>query len=159
MTQSNDYVRPGRAFPGVGVGAIVRWGGHLLMVQRAGAHGAGTWSVPGGWVDMWEDPMHAAEREVWEETGLVVQARKPLGWTDSPFPNENIHAVTLWIECSFDSSHGEANTIRVTEPDKCPKVEWVPLKAVAARSLFHPLNRWWWEHPQLALIDGTGAEK
>lgn len=154
MTQSNDLERPGRVHPGVGVGAIVRLDWHLLMVQRAGAHGAGSWSVPGGWVDLWEDPMQAAEREVWEETGLVVHARNPLGWTDSPFPDENIHAVTLWIVCSVDTVDGKAQTIRVTEPDKCPKVEWVPFRDVAARPLFRPFNRWWWEHPQMALNDG-----
>lgn len=139
------------------MGAIVRWGGYLLMVERAGAHGAGTWSVPGGWVEMWEHPLQAAEREVKEETGLTIWATKPLGWTDSQFPDDNVHAVTLWIECSFSSDHGEAQTIRVTEPEKCPKVEWVSHLEVGKRPLFHPLDRWWREQGWMPRNDGSGG--
>lgn len=79
--------RPGREWPGVGVGVLVRRpadaGDELLMVRRAGAHGAGTWSVPGGWVEYGEDPMDAAVREVRDETGLVVAAMTPMGWSSA----------------------------------------------------------------------------
>lgn len=131
-------MKPGRAHPGIGVGAIVVKDGCLLMVRRDGAHGAGTWSVPGGWVELWEDPFDAAAREVLEETGVTVGPLWQKGWTDSQHQYEEVHAVTLWVECRYWSGEPQ-----VTEPEKCPEVKWVPLAEVLNRPLFHPLRRWW----------------
>lgn len=131
-------MKPGRVFPGVGVGAVVVHDDRLLMVQRAGAHGAGTWSIPGGWLEMWEDPLRAAEREVAEETGVIVQARERSGWGDAHFVDDGVHAITLFVLCDYLS--GEP---RILEPDKCPDVEWVPLEVVDDRRLFRPFDSWW----------------
>ncbi|PMH44916.1 hypothetical protein BCU68_11445 [Vibrio sp. 10N.286.49.B3] len=40
-------------------------------------------SLPGGLIDAGEEPFRAAEREAWEEAGLVVTAVKKLGYTDT----------------------------------------------------------------------------
>lgn len=129
--------KPGRIHPGVGTGAVVVKDGALLMIERLGAHGAGTWSVPGGWVELWEDPHVAAEREVMEETGVEVKALGALGWTDSQHRDEGVHAVTLWVYCKYIS--GDPT---VVEPEKCPRVEWVPFQEIENRKLFHPLDVW-----------------
>ena len=39
---------------GVGCAAIIIRDGKFLMMKRAGKHGAGTWSVPGGWQEIGE---------------------------------------------------------------------------------------------------------
>lgn len=131
-------MKPGRVWPGIGTGAVVKREGCLLMVLRAGSHGADQWSVPGGWVEMWEDPAKGAEREALEETGVKVRAMASLGWTDAQHPNEGIHAVTLWVRCAYVS--GDPS---VVEPEKCPAVEWVPFSMVGRRPLFKPLESWW----------------
>lgn len=131
-------MKPGRQWPGVGVGAIVKHRDRLLMVRRDGAHGAGKWSVPGGWVEMWESPLQAAEREVLEETGLRVGALSGLGWSDSQHRDDGIHAVTLWVGCVYLSGKPS-----VVEPDKCPEVAWIPLTEVRNRPLFEPMDEWW----------------
>lgn len=133
-----DAYKPGRVHVGVGVGALVGGhGGPLLMVRREGAHGAGTWSVPGGWVEFGEDPMDAAVREVKEETGITVRAIEPLGWT-STVHAEGIHSVTLWVRCLHAGGHP-----RVVEPDKCPEVQWVSLAHVADLRLFDGIASAW----------------
>ena len=55
------------------VGAIVHDDDHrLLVVRRANPPAAGRWSVPGGRVEDDETDAQALQREVLEETGLVV---------------------------------------------------------------------------------------
>ena len=58
--------------PGVGAAVVVfDDDGRILMVKRApGATRSGFWSVPAGFVDYGEDVREAAQRELFEETGL-----------------------------------------------------------------------------------------
>lgn len=146
-------MRPGREWPGVGTGAIVVRDGRLLMVLRAGAHGAGTWSVPGGWVEFQEDPLEGAVREVAEETGVTAGFPRPMGWTSVVHDDgtEIVHALTLWVLCRWIEGLG-----RVVERDKCPKVEWVGFKEVLDRPLFEPLADWWPAH-RLGILDAAIA--
>jgi 8-oxo-dGTP pyrophosphatase MutT (NUDIX family) len=44
----------------------------LLLRYAPGQPGAGLWGLPGGMLDHGEDPLSAACREVWEETGIVL---------------------------------------------------------------------------------------
>ena len=59
--------------PKVAAGALVEKEGKILLVRRLNEPAIGKWSFPGGFVDAHEDPAEAACREVFEETGLVVQ--------------------------------------------------------------------------------------
>jgi 8-oxo-dGTP diphosphatase len=59
--------------PKVAAGVIVEKDGQVLLVRRAGDPARGLWSFPAGFVDAFEDPARAAERECLEETGLVVE--------------------------------------------------------------------------------------
>lgn len=124
----------GRVF--VGVAAVVVHDGRLLMVRRAGAHGAGSWSVPGGWQERGELIEQTAVREVAEETGAQVRALGAWSpaWTTGTVEQMGTPATTLWVRCEYLS--GEPT---VLEPAKCPEVEWVPLDQVADRALYWPL--------------------
>lgn len=124
----------------VGVGAIVERGGHLLMIRRGGvgafaSDGLGTWSVPGGWLERGETPHEAAEREVLEETGVVVVALEDVGFVCCESYNGLFQIVTLFVRCGY--AGGEPT---VTEPDKCPEVGWVALSEVDDLPLFSPLE-------------------
>ena len=69
MTTS-DRLFPSR--PIVGVGAVVVDAGSVLLVKRGQAPLKGEWSLPGGAVEVGETLSAAIQREVFEETGLVV---------------------------------------------------------------------------------------
>lgn len=60
--------------PIVGVGAVIIHDGRALIVQRAGEPRKGEWTVPGGVLEIGETLRSGTEREVLEETGLVVKA-------------------------------------------------------------------------------------
>ncbi|MDO9528191.1 MAG: NUDIX hydrolase [Syntrophales bacterium] len=64
--------------PRVGVGAIVLKDGKVLLVKRGIPPSKGLWAIPGGSVELGETLQEAAEREILEETGLVIRAGKPI---------------------------------------------------------------------------------
>ena len=59
--------------PIVGVGVIVLRNGLVLLGERIGSHGSGTWALPGGHLEFGETVEQCAAREVLEETGLKLQ--------------------------------------------------------------------------------------
>lgn len=64
--------------PQPAVGAVVFRQGRVLLVRRAKDPAAGTWAIPGGRVRLGETLQQAAEREIFEETGLTVKAGAPV---------------------------------------------------------------------------------
>jgi len=62
--------------PKVAAGVLVEKGGKVLLVRRVNDPQRGLWSFPAGFVNAYEDPARAAERECLEETGLVVRATR-----------------------------------------------------------------------------------
>lgn len=126
----------------VGVAAWVERDGDLLMIERGGvgqfaSDGFGTWSVPGGWLDFGESPIKAAERETLEESGVTVRAVEEMGHVCCQSYDEQFQIVTLFVRCEYVSGQPT-----ITEPDKCPSVEWVPLGALDDMSLFRPIEAW-----------------
>jgi 8-oxo-dGTP diphosphatase len=59
--------------PLVGVGAVIFRGEEVLLVRRGQEPAKGSWSLPGGMVEVGESLEAAIKREVWEETGLTVK--------------------------------------------------------------------------------------
>ena len=64
--------------PQVAVGAIVFKEDKVLLVLRGKPPAEKQWSIPGGCVELGETLQEAAEREITEETGIVIQAKKPI---------------------------------------------------------------------------------
>jgi len=71
---SNHY--PDR--PRAAVGAVVFKEDAVLLVQRGQPPGEGSWSIPGGSVRVGETLQQAAEREILEETGIIIRAAEPV---------------------------------------------------------------------------------
>jgi 8-oxo-dGTP diphosphatase len=86
----------------VGVGtATFIWShqGEVLMNCRAGAHGAGSWCPPGGWLDYGENLADGSAREVFEETTLEVFLLEQIHTSTELFPDRNLQSVTTFHEC------------------------------------------------------------
>ena len=71
--------------PALAVGAVVFKDDRVLLVKRGNPPAQGVWAIPGGSVELGETLKNAAEREVLEETGIVIKAGDPV------FSFESIH--------------------------------------------------------------------
>lgn len=119
----------------VGVGVFVFKDGKFLMQQRHGAHGAGSWSVPGGHLELGESFEETACREVKEETDLEISNVRFGAVTNDIFVDEGKHYVTVWMLSDWQSG-----TEHITEPDKCLNQAWHTFDDLPS-PLFLPWNQ------------------
>ena len=118
----------------VEVGVFVKRNGKILVGKRKGSHGAGTWALPGGHLEPGESFERCCEREVLEETGLVVNNISPMVFTNDVFHQEGLHYITLFFKGEYES--GEAI---VAEPLHCEEWRWVSLEDIP-QPIFLPLS-------------------
>ncbi|MEO1368515.1 MAG: NUDIX domain-containing protein [Acidobacteriota bacterium] len=116
----------------IGVGVVIARRDLVLVGRRRGAHGGGTWALPGGNLEFGESPQTCARREVLEETGLVVDDIIHAAFTHDVF-DDGQHYVTLFVQAGRFT--GEPRNL---EPDKCDGWEWRPWDALP-EPLFVPL--------------------
>ncbi|UCD77701.1 MAG: NUDIX hydrolase [Desulfobacterales bacterium] len=64
--------------PRVAVGAIVFKDNKVLLVRRGKPPAEDLWAIPGGSVEIGETLKAAAEREIFEETGITILAVEPV---------------------------------------------------------------------------------
>jgi ADP-ribose pyrophosphatase YjhB (NUDIX family) len=61
------------------VGGIIERNGKFVLIREAQGVEKGKWNIPAGWIDVGENPVAAAKREVQEETGHVFEPKLLLG--------------------------------------------------------------------------------
>ena len=93
--------------PLVGVGAVIFRGGEVLLVRRGQEPAKGSWSLPGGLVELGEGLEAALVREVMEETGLFVKVLGITAVLERVYRDaeENIpyHYVLIDFACDYVS--------------------------------------------------------
>ena len=86
--------------PALAADAAVRRGDSVLLIQRKHPPMQGAWALPGGFVDQGEDPLHAAIRELKEETGLDGHSPRLLMVMGEPNRDPRKHIVSIVYEIS-----------------------------------------------------------
>ncbi|GAP15499.1 ADP-ribose pyrophosphatase [Longilinea arvoryzae] len=82
------------ADPKVAAAVVVLVDELVLLDRRVNEPNRGKWSMPAGFVDAYEDPARAAERECFEETGLQVHVT---GLLDVLAGREHSHGADILI--------------------------------------------------------------
>jgi len=96
---TDDRAYPSRPF--VGVRAVVIDQELVLLVKRGRPPLAGHWSLPGGAVETGETLVAAVQREVYEETGLVVDVGPRLAVLDRIHLDANGRAEYHYVLIDF----------------------------------------------------------
>lgn len=97
--------------------AITEKNGRFLMIERKQPEGSLLWTFPSGKIEAGETALSAAERETFEETGIVCKAFASLGCRQHPATGRDVH----YIDCAY--TDGEP-AIRPQEADKIAAVAW-----------------------------------
>ena len=84
--------------PALAVDACVRRGDDLILVQRKFPPSAGSWVLPGGFVDQGERPEEAVLRELSEEAGLEGRNPRLLMVMGDPQRDPRKHIVSIVYE-------------------------------------------------------------
>ncbi len=117
------HAQIGYATPRVDVRSAVFRDGKLLLVRERNDD---RWSMPGGWADVGDVPSKAAEREVQEEAGFLVSARKVIGVYDANRlpPLELFHAFKIVFLCDLIGGEAQASSetseVAFFSPDEIP---------------------------------------
>lgn len=117
--------------PRIGIGVFVvrgtsRTNPEFIMGKRIGSLGTGTWALPGGHLEFGESFQECARRELMEETGLEVEEMRFLTATNSVWPKEKKHYVTIFMVADIRAdATGHEDKPQLLEPEKCEGWEWV----------------------------------
>ncbi len=110
------------------MGALIFEGGKVLLVERGKEPLKGYWSLPGGLVETGERLEAAIEREVLEETGLVVRVARFAELFQRIMPDAEgrveYHYVLADYVCEIVSGEPKA-------ADDASRVDWFPIDALA----------------------------
>jgi len=118
-------------------GVVTNTYGQILVVSQRGT----SWSLPKGHIDPGEDPLTAARREIYEESGirdlqlvreLGTYSRYKIGARGDEDPSER-KTITMFL---FRTNQ---NDLQPIDPDN-PEARWVPKSEVAAL-LTHPKDK------------------
>lgn len=112
--------------PKVDVRALVRRSGEVLLVRE---RADGRWALPGGWADVGWSPAAMVEREVVEESGFRVRARRLLALWDrsrhnpDPFPH-SVYKVAVACDLLGGSARPSIETLDAAwfAPDALPEL-------------------------------------
>lgn len=114
------------------MGAVVFNEDKVLLVLRGKPPAEKQWSIPGGCVELGETLQEAAEREITEETGIVIQAKKPIYTFDVIERDEDgqirFHYVIVDLAADYVSGELKAG-------DDAVDVSWVSRKDLNNRNV------------------------
>ena len=127
--------------PKLVAGCLVIDAGRVLLLRRGNEPRLGTWTFPGGYVDLGETPEHAALRETLEEVGMRVTADATLGvYADPKIRSPRWSSISRGQARSSRASRPKRRRVRYFAADAFRGMSWLfapPMKrcAIGSRSI------------------------
>ena len=123
-----------RVQPIVGVGAVIINDNQVLLVKRAKPPKQGLWCIPGGKVEFGETLQQAAEREIKEETGVLIKAGDPVYVFDLIDGENGFHYVIIDLLSDYISGTPKA-------ADDAEAAKWFSLDDINCREVDHETRK------------------
>ncbi|KAF2165442.1 hypothetical protein M409DRAFT_55836 [Zasmidium cellare ATCC 36951] len=103
----------------------------VLLLKQFG----NKYDLPGGGVDIGEDPKEAVIREVQEETGITVKRPHLLGMESNLFraahsTDKSFHSLLLYFRCEYIAGELSLRGLDEYEQKYVLKAEWIPLSSL-----------------------------
>lgn len=129
MAYTYEYPRPG-----VTTDCIVVTKGEekeILLIQRGIEPFMGSWALPGGFVEIDEDLMDAAKRELLEETGLKVDEMTQFGTYGKPGRDPRGRTISVVYSIEIEKK------VEVNGMDDAREAKWFNLKSLPSLAFDH----------------------
>jgi len=101
--------------------------GRLLLIRRKNPPYQGGWALPGGFIDVGEDPRDGCVREMKEETGLDVEVVSLAGFYGKPDRDPRGHTCSVVYFCRILGGEAlggdDAEEARWFTPDELERTE------------------------------------
>ena len=114
--------------------AVVERGGRVLLVRRARPPYAGTWDLPGGFLEAGELPAACLARELREEVGLRVRRARLLGFATDRYGPKGFPVLAAVYRVG-------AAVGRLSAADDVSEARWFPRRAVPFGAIAFPSMR------------------
>lgn len=115
--------RPDDVGVGVAIALVDENENQVLLMQRKGSHAAGTWALPGGWIDRPDKSLlNVVKREAMEEVGVTVLEAEQVGAITEDHPDMGFRTVTIYYLVTKWTG-----SVSIKEPEKCGELRWCPL--------------------------------
>jgi 8-oxo-dGTP diphosphatase len=120
--------------------ALIMRGGRLLLTRRARPPYAGTWDVPGGFLEAWERPEACVRRELREELGMGTRQARLIDFALDRYGPRGFPVLTLVYRVTLGQG-------RLRPADDVSEARWFPRRAIPYREIAFPglrrlVRRW-----------------
>lgn len=134
MPHCYDYPRPSVTVDTLVFSLNEKKGLDILLIKRAKAPFQDHWAIPGGFVDMDEDLLTAAKRELEEETGMIFTELYELGAFDKPDrdPRGRVISFAFW-------GIADKHKFHLTAADDAADYCWLALEEAKNLAFDHDL--------------------
>lgn len=114
--------------------ALVVQNGHVLLIERGGEYGRGLYALAGGFLDQDETLLECAMRELYEETGLMIDKNTLKAQHTFDAPDRSARGRTVTTVFYFELTGESLPTLKAG--DDASRAFWLPLGQLDGRQMF-----------------------